>query len=514
MTTAALEIERKYDVETATSVPDLADVPGVAAIALPEVHELVATYLDTDDLRLRAAGVTLRHRSGGTDAGWHLKLPAGGDREELHVDGDDPAGPVPAELRVLVRSVGRGAPLAPVARLTTRRTVRRLLGDGGAVLVELVDDEVTGVLLPEDERHPPVRWREWEAELGSGDRVLLHDVEQLLLEAGAAPSHSGSKVSRVLASRREATREQPWWAASRSSPRRASAGSAVQAHLREQVDELVRRDPGVRRDVPDAVHKMRVATRRLRSALRTFRPLLDRAATDPLRDELRWLAGVLGAARDTEVMHARLRTLVAAEAPELVLGPVQRRIDLLMARRYRTAHKGVVTELDGERYLRLLDALEALATAPPFDERARDRAEGALPLLVRKTWKRLDATMREAERAEAGEPQDLLLHEARKDAKAARYAAESVVPVFGKKAKRFAAAMEQLQEVLGEHQDGVVTREVLRELGAGSSRAGENGFTFGRLHALEQVRAEAAAARWPQVRREVSGAKLRRWMEG
>ena len=87
---------------------------------------------------------------------------------------------------------------------------------------------------------------------------------------------------------------------------KGSAGSAVQAHLAEQVAELVARDPQTRRDRRTRLHRMRVATRRLRSALATFRPLLDRTRTDPLREELRWLAGVLGAARDAEVMHARL----------------------------------------------------------------------------------------------------------------------------------------------------------------------------------------------------------------
>lgn len=511
MTTSLLEIERKYDVEPDTDVPDLADVPGVATTPDPVVHELVATYFDTPDLRLRGASITLRHRSGGSDAGWHLKLPAGGEREEVHADGVDPTAPVPETLRSLVRSVSRHAPLEPVARLVTRRTAHRLLDGGGAVLAEVVDDDVTGSLLPEDGRRPPVRWREWEAELGTGDRTLLHDVEQLLLEAGATPSSSSSKVGRVLASRREATREKPWWAAPSSGPRRASAGAVVQAHLREQVDELVRRDPHVRRDAYDSVHKMRVATRRLRSALKTFRPLLDREQTDPLRDELAWLASVLGGARDVEVMHARLTQMVAAEPSELVLGPVQRRIDLVMGRRYRAAHAEVVAALDGERYLQLLDCLEDLAQNPPFTDPARDRAEDALPPLVRRAWNKLDRTMRHAERAAPGEAQDVLLHESRKLAKAARYAAESVEPVFGKQAKRFAAAMEELQDVLGEHQDGVVTREALRELGAGSTRSGENGFTFGRLHALEQVRAQHAAARWPEVRRTASKGSLRRW---
>jgi len=511
MTTTTLEVERKYDVDAGCAVPQLAALPGVAAVDEPAVHELVATYFDTTDLRLRAAGITLRHRAGGPDAGWHLKIPLGADREELQVEGEDPTAPVPEALHALVRAVARTAALTPVARLATTRIVRALRDVDGQRLAEVVDDQVEGTVLDADAGIAPLRWREWEVELGDGDRALLDDVERLLIEAGAARSGTGSKVGRVLAARPAAAAATPWWASNAS--HRATAGEVVQEHLRDQVDELVGRDPQVRRDLPDAVHRMRVATRRLRSALHTFRPLLDRTQTDPVRGELRWLAGILGAARDAEVMHARLRALVAAEPDDLVLGPVLARVDRVMGARYRSAHQAAVRELDGARYLALLDALDALATTPPFGERAGGGTTEVLAPMVRRSWTRLDRTMRDAERSEPGVQQHLRLHDARKLAKAARYAAEAVAPAFGRRATRFAAAMADLQEVLGEFQDGVLTRDALRELGAASSRSGENGFTFGRLHGLEQARAEAAVARWPQVRQEVSVPKLRRWLE-
>ena len=504
MTTASVEIERKYDVDAGAAVPDLAGLTGVARVAPVQVHELVAAYFDTEDLRLRRAGITLRHRSGGTDAGWHLKVPLGQDREELHVAGDDPTAPVPGELQALVRAVVRTDSVVPVARLRTVRTTHALLGADGGRLAEVVDDEVHGAVLP-GTGEAGLRWREWEAELGAGDRSLLDAVEERLLAAGAVPSGSGSKVGRVLAVGRPA----PPAVGPGPVTRRSPAAEVLRAHLREQVDELVRQDPAVRRDLPDAVHAMRVATRRLRSALKTFRPLLERSATDPVRDELSWLAGVLGAARDAEVLHARLRDLLAAEPPELVLGAVQQRVDDVMGERYRVAHEAVVAELDGDRYLRLLDALDALAGAPPTTPDAGRRAEEGLPRLVRSAWRRLDRAMRAAEHAEPGAGQDELLHEARKDAKAARYAAESVVPVLGGSARRFARAQRELQDVLGEHQDGVVLRDLLRELAETSEGAG---FTFGRLHALEQVRSEAAAARRPAVRARASRPKLRRWL--
>ncbi len=121
--------------------------------------------------------------------------------------------------------------------------------------------------------------------------------------------------------------------------------------------------------------------------------------------------------------------------------------------------------------------------------------------------------MSAAQRAPRGPEQDELLHEVRKDAKRTRYAAEAVAPVIGSDARRYAAAIAELQESLGDFQDGVVTREVLRELGAQGHLAGENGFTFGRLHALEQVRAEAAVDRWPQARAAVARRRLRRWFD-
>lgn len=505
---SSLELEHKYDVDPQVSLPHLDGLAGVASTSEQE-HLLEATYYDTADLVLRQAGITLRHRTGGTDAGWHLKLPAGRAREELAVDGG--AGEMPAALAALVRSRVRSRELRPVANLSTRRTARRLLAADGTALAEIADDAVVGRPLPAG---PELVWREWEVELLQGDEGLLAAVQDRLLPAGATPASSTSKLGRVLPRPAEVAGGTPWWATTRGRRGRASAGAAVQAHLAEQVAELVARDPHTRRDAPDALHKMRVATRRLRSALATFRPLLDRAQTDPVRDELRWLAAVLGAARDAEVMHARLRSLVAAEPDELVLGRVLDRVDTFMTKRHREAHDAVLRELGGERYLRLLDTLDALASEPPFRPDAERDAEKVLPRLVRQTWRRLDRTMAAAERAPRGPDKDELLHEVRKDAKRARYAAEAVVPVFGKPARRFAEGVAELQESLGDFQDGVVTRAVLRELGSLGHRAGENGFTFGRLHALEQVRAEAAVERWPAARAAVSRRRLRRWLDG
>jgi CHAD domain-containing protein len=506
---SSVEVERKFDVEAGRLLPDLGEVAGVSSVLREEPVQLEAVYFDTADLRLRSARITLRHRTGGSDAGWHLKLPSGRDREELRVvEGSGAA--VPEILTALVRGWSRGAELAPVVRLSTVRRVQLLVDGRGSPLVEIADDDVTACRLSDGQE---LRWREWEAELVGGQRALLDDVQERLVAAGAALSLSASKVGRVLTRPDEAAGARPWWAQSPGRRPGESAATVVHAHLAEQVAELQSRHPHALRDRPDAVHKMRVATRRLRSALATYRPLLDRESTDPLRDELRWLAGVLGEVRDAEVMHARLRKMLAAEPPELVLGAVQQQIDLELERRHREAHARLVETLADSRYLRLLDDLVRLVDEPPFQKAARKSAAPVLAAAMRRTWKRLERVMDAAAASPPGPEQEELLHEVRKDAKRARYAAESLVPVFGDDAKRFAAAMTQLQESLGDVQDGVATRQVLRELGARCHVSGRNGFTFGRLHALEQARAEAAAGQWAVAQAAVSRRRLRRWFE-
>jgi CHAD domain-containing protein len=211
-------------------------------------------------------------------------------------------------------------------------------------------------------------------------------------------------------------------------------------------------------------------------------------------------------------MHERLRKVVAEEPPELVLGPVARRIDAELEGRYRQAHDRVLAELDDKRYFRLLDQLDALVTDPPLVGDASKAAGKVLPRHVKRAWKRVRRYARQADAASSAEQRDELLHEVRKAAKRARYAGESVSVVFGSDATDFAAAFENLQEVLGEHQDSVVTRDVLRRMGVQAHLDGENGFTFGRLHGLEQRRGDESRERYAAAWQAASDKALRRWL--
>ncbi|MEU7531179.1 CYTH and CHAD domain-containing protein [Saccharothrix sp. NPDC042600] len=493
MSTSVRETERKFEAPTGADLPELADLPGVAAVAGPERQELEAVYYDTADLRLARAGLTLRRRTGGDDAGWHLKLPVDGDtREEVRLPPGRAAKHPPRELGSLVQVHARGDALSPVARIRTDRRRWQLVDDRGALLAEVVEDLVSAQDVVDDSNVDS--WREIEVELGErGDTALLDRVERRLNDVGILRSTSSAKLTKLLAGRIAPT-----------PPLQddGTAGTVVLAYLREQVDALKAYDPKVRRREEDAVHQMRVATRRLRSALQAFGEVVERDETRALTGELKWIAGVLGEARDAEVLRAAFEAHVAELPGELVLGGVPAQLTRYFAPREEQAHQSVVTALDSRRYFDLLDAVDALVADPPLTPLAAGKARKVLPRFVDKTYRRL-------KKAADNVHDDASLHEARKAAKRLRYAVETVEPVFGKPAKKYRKRLKGLQTLLGDHQDSVVARPVLRELGAQAHLDGENGFTFGVLHGRETARAQRVEERFPAVWADLGRPKLR-----
>lgn len=290
------------------------------------------------------------------------------------------------------------------------------------------------------------------------------------------------------------------------------AAEVVQGRLVSQVREVRRLDPLVRRDEPDAVHQMRVAIRRLRSALATFRPMLDREVTEPVREELKWLAGALGEARDTEVMHDRLRSLILAEPREAVRGETQSRVDRELDEQYQAARGLAMSAMQSPRYAALLDRLDALAASPPWTAAAAEDADTVLRDRARHDWKRLKRRHTAALEAEDPAERALRLHETRKAAKRARYAAEVAVPVHGKDAERFVEETKRLQTVLGDHHDAVVTQALLRDLADRADAEGDSSFTFGVLHVREEHATRKAEARLEKAWRRASRKKRRRWL--
>jgi len=201
------ETEQKYEADAEFALPDLSGLAGRGKSTGPQRYYLSATYFDTEELDLIRNRITLRRRVGGTDEGWHLKLPVRKDtRQEVRAPlGHGESGgieAVPARLAALVEDITAGHPLHPIAILDTERTVVRLTDRAGQPLAEVADDRVTATRLDQP-GSGPVMWREIEVEaLTTGSAVddLLEAAGQALRQAGARRSSAASKLGRLLGS--------------------------------------------------------------------------------------------------------------------------------------------------------------------------------------------------------------------------------------------------------------------------------------------------------------------------
>ncbi|HET7397200.1 MAG TPA: CYTH and CHAD domain-containing protein [Intrasporangium sp.] len=471
------ETERKYAIADSAPSPEVGPPFSMGAAGR---FELVADYVDTPDLTLVRSGRSLRRRTGGSDEGWHLKLPKVLDsRVELWApltEGPSPA-LVPRTLRAELHEVVDLDALVPVARVVTDRAERSILLDG-AVVAQLADDHVSATTAAG--RFDS--WREVEVELVDGDASDADAIERQLLGQGLTPASGGSKIARAL--------DLPSGAAQNPDP--PSAGDVVMAHVRRQVGAIQGLEDRARRDQSDAVHKMRVATRRLRSSLRSFRRLFDRSVTEPLGAELRWLAEQLGRARDAEVLRAQVLAALDELPPQSVVGGVRERLSGQLEAEHLEAHGELVRALDSERYRRLLAELVELLVRPPLRGRASRPAHKTLGRLVDKVERRVERARQAV--AEESDPrrQEDLLHVVRKRAKAARYAHEALGPSFGKEAQRASKQWEKVTESLGTFQDMVVITERLVELEKAAAEAGEPTTTLTELIAAERSRGQAA----------------------
>lgn len=249
--------------------------------------------------------------------------------------------------------------------------------------------------------------------------------------------------------------------------------------------ELGRSDAAVRRNDPDAVHAFRTRIRRIRSVLRSYRTVYDPAATAWIEAELKHLGSVFATARDAEVMIARAAAIV--DGHEQVSRSV---LDALTGHWSAEREVGlglIVAELDGERYFRLLDALDELIERPPLGSQATEPAAAVVTAALDRDLRRVIRAGRKAEAANSADDQLELLHDTRKAAKRLRYAAEAVssgeAAIFGKRTRALAAAAEAVHDLLGEHRDSGAMQEYLRRSAGASGHA----FDYGVLHELERL---------------------------
>lgn len=529
-----IEVEAKFAVDDSIAVPDLTALSAVESAGETVNHSLSAIYYDTADLRLTRAKVTLRRRTGGKDDGWHIKLPGASGRTELHAELTDPSTP-PDELLAAVRAIIRGEPLAPIAQVDNDRAETPLFDAAGDQIAEFCDDHVTAwSLLPGGQQ---TSWREWEVEL-SGElaetvdgNALLHEATSLLINRGARKSASSSKLATALGDSAAAAPVPPYMSAGGLDE--DSPAKAVVDSLRVQRDRLVEWDPKVRNDEWDSVHQMRVATRELRSLLETFEGILAGDQIKHVESELKQLAALLGTARDAEVVEERFIGLLDSDTTGMIDDPAAEHVRGDMRREYERAHRRILRTLDSQRYLTLLDDIDAILADPPLatDTSAEeDSGEAATA----------EAASAESAPAEARTSEEILyehlergykklakrhklalehypdmslplhdreeyVHDVRKAAKKLRYSANAAKD-SGLKASKLSKACKELQEILGDYQDAVTSRDRIEKLAASARKRGEDTFSYGMLYQREMSRGDKALKDYPKAFKEVKKA--------
>jgi CHAD domain-containing protein len=471
-----IEQEDKYEVDSDWVMPQLTELLPDGGRLDENVQKLDNTYFDTPRAGLRLFGITLRRRVGGSDTGWQLKVPSGTARTELQSGW--PTKTLPPALAEGVQGLLAGEGLDPVATIVTTRTAYRLLNADGEPVLEIADDQVDSA--PPDGESMLDSWREVEVELGpAGKKKDLKRARKLLQAAGAAPSTTRTKLDRALGA--------PLPEGRASDVDEGTVGQLVATYVAAQCDVLASNDVGMRTGKP-AVHKTRVAARRLRSTLRMFDDVFVAAPAEELNNELSWYADVLGEVRDRDILSNQLTKRIAELPPEQVRGPVESQITKTLAAERQQAVDRLEEAMRTPRYQHLMQLLRTWKTAPPITDAASEQDTAAVEY-VEKAKRKADKRLHKAD-------DDIeQLHRARKAIKRARYAAELAEPADGNM-KAIAREAEELQTVLGDHQDAIVAARFLATISlADDGETAESMFTCGvlmanELHRAARIRAE------------------------
>jgi CHAD domain-containing protein len=264
-----------------------------------------------------------------------------------------------------------------------------------------------------------------------------------------------------------------------------TAREVIGDYLAEQCTVIIDSEAELRAG-DDVIHKVRVAVRRLRSTIRVFADLFDAEQAARLEEELVWWAGLLGKVRDMDILTRRQQALLAELPPELILGPVESTIQEELAVQRKQAMDDVLEALSSQRYRKFIGMAHHWRGDPPFTAAAEASAD-SIDAAIKKARKKADKRLTKAVAAlGADEASDDLFHGARKASKRHRYAVEAAVPVWGSKADKIISRRKDLQDLLGNHQDSIVSAAFLRDLGARRGiRSGQNGFSYGFLYARE-----------------------------
>ncbi len=285
------------------------------------------------------------------------------------------------------------------------------------------------------------------------------------------------------------------------------AREAIRAALARNAGKLTRHEAGVRAGTPDSVRKLRIAARRLRSDLTTFRPLLDPVWAKTLGQELGTLARGMGAARDREVTLHRLERDVAVLPHGAPRAETLAFLQSVLSTELVAAQQVAVAALDSEGTAALIEAMQVAARDPRTTSEADRSCREALPPLVGVAYRRLAKRAKHLHLAAPGTAvhadADDAWHETRILAKRARYAADACVPVFGEPSHQLSLRLTDITRCLGEHQDAAIAAHAAIELGRSPDCPSAAALGLGLLHGVQREAVLAARAifvdTWPDV---------------
>ena len=423
------EHEIKFHIPAHFAIPDQLGIP-----LSPRVF--TSTYFDSQHHRLGKLGLTLRKRVERGRGVWQLKIPSGGCRIELAIESGSRH--IPWQFLDLLTAFFRKHEPVQLGKLRTWRTGRLI--QEKKFSAELILDSVA--LLQENKII--ARFQELELELKTGQPKHLKPIRTIVEKAGASAKSLQPKIFQALHLSYPLVLPAP--------DAKAPPSDHIQARLQEQITQMVLHDPGTRlgRD-SEALHQMRVATRRIRALLRSARGFLDPQWGKLIRKEVGWIGSRLGEVRDWDVflesLHQEstgMHSPQEEQAFQLILNAFQEERSMARAR--------LLEELRSDRYLDLLDTLENSLTHLPFQSDPPSMVD-----VVRQAFCKLEKFVDSTQ----GQFPKQDLHRTRILVKRARYTVELAQPLLHKRAKCFLQKAKCLQDLLGEHQDALVAENHL-----------------------------------------------------
>ncbi len=506
---AHFEVEVKMRVTSDFDVTAfLHDLNGTTLVGPSTVH-MSAAYHDTRELTLLRWGITMRRREGGTDAGWHMKLPVTngleGARDELHLPLASVAeGDVPAEFVAIIAPLLRNKKIEHLADVNTTRTTYTMIDEHGNSLVEIADDHVS----VEQDKKEINAFHEIEVEIlhdtTSAMNILLV-IQRRILDAGATPI-SLSKVASALGPLASAPPDVPDLGVL---DKDCLAVDLIRQVIAEHTRHLLLADVDIRRGLPDSIHQMRVAARRLRSTLSSFKGLMDADQTKRLREELAWIARELGAVRDLEVLLDRLTRQAAELADPTDADVATSVIRSELERRLNAAQSSALVALHSARHSDLIENLIAAASDPPVTDAVFEPAGELLTSMVERTWRKFAKDVRGL----SFDSPSTQWHQARIRTKRARYTADSAATISGKAMRTYAQNLATITNILGDLHDAHVAELFLRELAESPHVSGREVLGLGRLldlqHQYDLTERHKFKKAWPAARKAARDVGMR-----